>query len=183
MPTPDFILELRKKIGHDDLWLSGVTAVVLRARPTGPSGADDADGTAAEAAEPREIQESSEVLLVRRADNGHWTPVTGVIDPGEEPAAAAEREVLEEADIVAEAEHLAWVHVGEPVLYENGDRSQYIDIVFRCRWISGEPFPADGENTEAAWYPLDALPAGMSADMRERISEAVASRPHARFER
>jgi hypothetical protein len=75
------------------------------------------------------------------------------------------------------------VHVGEPVLYENGDRSQYIDIVFRCRWISGEPFPADGENTEAAWYPLDALPAGMSADMRERISEAVASRPHARFER
>ena len=27
MPTPDFIVELRKKIGHDELWLPGVTAV------------------------------------------------------------------------------------------------------------------------------------------------------------
>ena len=66
MPTPDFVLDLRARIGHDLLWLSGVSAVVLRPAPGG----------------------GEEVLLVRRSDNGAWTPVTGIIDPGEEPATA-----------------------------------------------------------------------------------------------
>lgn len=153
MATPDFILALRDKIGTAPLWLSGVTAVVLR---------DD------------------EVLLVRRADNGHWTPVTGIIDPGEHPAVAAAREVLEEADVVAAAERLVLVNVTEPVVYSNGDESQYLDIVFRMRWESGDPSPADGENTEARWFALDALPE-VSDDMRGRIQAAVDNDPAARF--
>ena len=32
MTTPDFILKLREKAGHDLLWLVGVTACVLDAR-------------------------------------------------------------------------------------------------------------------------------------------------------
>lgn len=155
MATPDFVLALREKIGTDPLWLSGVTAVVLR---------------------------DAEVLLVKRSDTGAWTPVTGIIDPGEEPAAAAEREVLEEADIVARAESLVRVKTIPPIVYANGDRSQYLDIVFRCSYVSGEPYPADGENTEAAWYPLDALPP-MDDDMRERVQVAVFWEQSARFER
>ncbi|BDZ60568.1 hypothetical protein GCM10025873_03590 [Demequina sediminis] len=93
MATPDFILDLRSKIGTDLLWLPGVTAVVLRPAPEGGS---------------------REVLLVRRADNGAWTPVTGIIDPGEEPAQAGARECLEEADVVAVAEALVWVHALPP---------------------------------------------------------------------
>jgi len=84
MATPDFILSLRERIGTELLWLSGVTAVVLR---------EGAAGT--------------EALLVRRSDNGAWTPVTGIIDPGEQPAVAAAREVLEEAGVVAVPERLA----------------------------------------------------------------------------
>jgi 8-oxo-dGTP pyrophosphatase MutT (NUDIX family) len=152
---PDFVLALRQKIGNDDLWLSGVTAVVLR---------------------------GTEVLLVRRADNGAWTPVTGIIDPGEEPAAAAVREVLEEADVVARAESLAWVQVIDPIVYANGDRTQYLDLVFRCGYVSGSPYPADGENTEAAWFPLDALP-DMTDSMRERIRMAVDTDGTTRFQR
>lgn len=154
MATPDFILSLREKIGHEPLWLSGITAVVLR---------DD------------------EVLLVRRSDDGAWTPVTGIIDPGEQPAFAAAREVLEEADIVAQVDALTWVQVTEPIVYENGDRSQYLDLVFRCSYVSGDPFPADGENTEVAWYPLDALPV-MHENMRERIATAVDFTGMTRFE-
>jgi len=153
MATPEFILALREKIGTAPLWLSGVTAVVVR---------DD------------------DVLLVRRADNGEWTPVTGIIDPGEEPAVAAVREVLEEADVHAVVEHLGWVHVTGMHVYDNGDRTQYIDIVFRLRWESGEPFPADGENTEARWFPRAALPE-LSRDMRERIDAALDPHPAARF--
>ncbi|MCL2514477.1 MAG: NUDIX domain-containing protein [Microbacteriaceae bacterium] len=166
MPTPDFILRLREKIGNDELWLSGVTAVVLRGEAPEAGAADE-----------------REVLLVRRADNGEWTPVTGIIDPGEPPAVAAEREVLEEAGVVAVAEHLVRVHVEDRVVvYGNGDRSRYLDITFRCAWVSGEPYPADGENTEAAWYPVGALPP-MSARQRERVEVALAGETAARFQR
>jgi ADP-ribose pyrophosphatase YjhB (NUDIX family) len=150
--TPEFILTLREKIGTDPLWLPGSTAVVVR---------DD------------------EVLLVRRADTGEWTPVTGIVDPGEEPADTAVRETLEEAGVVAAPERLALVGVGEEIVYENGDRTQYVDLTFRLRWVSGDPHPADGENTEAGWFPLDDLPP-MTDDMLRRIDAALEDGP-ARF--
>lgn len=159
MATPDFVLALREKIGHAPLWLSGVSAVVLRAGDRG-----------------------DEVLLVKRADSGAWTPVTGIVDPGEQPAVAAERETLEEANVVAVAESLAWVQVIPMIEYANGDRSQYLDLVFRCRWVSGEAHPADGENTEAVWFALDALPP-LSDNMRDRIMSAVEFDGRTRFDR
>ena len=155
MATPDFVLALREKIGHAPLWLPGVTAVIVR---------DD------------------EVLLVRRADTGAWTPVTGIVDPGEEPAVAAEREALEEADVVVRCDTLAWVQAIDMIRYENGDESEYLDLVFRCTWVSGEPAPADGENTDARWFPIDALPP-MSDNMLERVTTAVGSTGVTRFNR
>ena len=159
MPTPDFVLALREKIGTDPLWLTGVTAVVTRG-----------DG------------EDRELLVVRRADSGALTPVTGIVDPGEQPAVAAEREVLKEADVVAVAERLTWVQTLPEMTYPNGDRAQYLDLVFACRWVSGDPYPADGENTEAFWAPVSDLPV-MSENMRERVRIALADEPEARFER
>ena len=151
MATPDFILELRKKIGTLPLWLSGITAVILDAS-------------------------RENVLLIRRSDTGEWTPVTGIIDPGEQPAVAAAREALEEADVIIEVERLAGIGVTAPVVYENGDRAQYLDVIFACRWVSGDPQPADGEALDARWFPVDGLPA-MSADMRNRIQQARESGP------
>jgi ADP-ribose pyrophosphatase YjhB (NUDIX family) len=159
MPTPDFVLALREKVGHHPLWMSGVTAVVTR-----------------------ETSAGVELLLVRRSDNAAWTPVTGIIDPGEQPAVAAAREVLEEADIIAEPVRLVWVKSLPEMTYPNGDVSQYLDLTFLFRWVSGEPFPADGENTEAAWFPVDAVPE-MSLEMRERIAHALDDREAAAFER
>lgn len=157
MSTPEFILSLREKIGTEMLWLSGVTAVVLN-----PAG---------------------QVLLVRRADTGAWTPVTGIIDPGEEPAVAAVREVREETGMRATAEQLVWVHTLPPMQYPNGDNSQYLDIVFRCSSPGGDPYPADGENTEAGWFDTSALPP-MSLEMRDRLRSALDAHPAAptRFE-
>jgi ADP-ribose pyrophosphatase YjhB (NUDIX family) len=59
-------------------------------------------------------------------------------------------------------------------------RQRYIDIVFRLRWDSGDPAPADGENTAARWFPRDALP-DLSVDMRQRIDAALDPSPEARF--
>jgi len=163
MPTPDFVLDLRAKIGHDLLWLAGVTAVVLR---------DTAAGDGAS---------TTEVLLVRRADTGAWTPVTGIIDPGEQPAVAGARETLEEAAIVAIPEALTSVRSLPPMQYGNGDLSQYLDLTFRFRYVSGEPHPADGENTDARWFPLDAMPP-MSVDMQSRVESALKTGDACRFQ-
>jgi ADP-ribose pyrophosphatase YjhB (NUDIX family) len=153
MATPDFVLSLREKIGTAPLWLAGVTAVVVR---------------------------GDETLLVRRADTGAWTPVTGIVDPGEHPADAAVRETLEEADLHVVPERLAAIGVTGEVVYPNGDRAQYLDHTFVMRYVSGEPFPADGENTEARWFRLDDLPT-MDADMLGRLDAALSGEQAARF--
>ena len=157
MPTPPFILELREKVGTSRLWLSGATAVVVR------------DGAEAE-----------EILLVRRADNGEWTPVAGIVDPGEQPHVAAVREVAEEAGVVAEVERLVWLTVTDVITYANGDETQYIDHVFRCRWVDGDPHPVDGEASEAAFFPASRLPA-MSPRHSEQVRVGLENRPEARL--
>ncbi len=133
MATPEFVLRLREKVGHEHLWLSGVTMLVFD-----PS--------------------REHCLFVRRADNGAWTPVTGIIDPGEEPATAGKREVLEEAGVECEVLYLASVGSVGPMTYPNGDRASFLDVTFAAQWTHGDPHPADGENTEAAWFPVDQPP-------------------------
>ena len=127
------------------------------------------------------VLKDDQLLLVQRADNGAWTPVTGIIDPGEQPAGAGARETLEEANIVAEPEALVSVRAQSPMQYANGDRSQYLDLTFRFRYVSGEPHPADGENTDAAWFPVDAMPP-MSENMAARVASALAPGDVCRFE-
>ena len=156
MPIPDFVVELRRHIGHAPLSLVGVTAVVVR---------------------------GSEILLGNRSDNGALTPVTGIVDPGEEPADAACREALEEAGVVILADRLVWVHQIPRITYDNGDQSDYLDLTFRCSWVSGEPYPVDGEMASVAWYPLS--PATLDLlddDMRERVTRALADESAAAFE-
>lgn len=145
MPIPDFIVHLRQKIGHDLLWLPGATAVVVH---------DD------------------EVLLVRRSDNGAWTPVTGIVDPGEHPSHTAVREVLEETGISCAVDALVWVNVTSPTVHVNGDRAQYLDHTFRCRYVDGVAHVADDESSDVGWFPVDDLPA-MAPVFVERIRRAV----------
>ena len=153
MPIPPYVSHLRTMVGTELLWMPGVTAVVLREVAGGGEG-------------------SEEVLLVRRSDNGEWTPVTGIVDPGEDPHVTATREVEEEACVVAEVERLVWVSASGVVTHLNGDLGQYLDHTFRCRWVSGEPRPGDDESTDARWFPLDALPQ-MRQVFRDRIAIAV----------
>src|SRR5215510_12381657 len=128
MPVPEFVVELRRKIGQDLLWIPGVTAVVF----------DTAD----------------RVLLIRRADTGEWAPIGGILEPGEQPAVCAVREALEEAGVRIAVQRLASVRSGPPWTLPNGDRVQILDLTFRCRYESGEPYPADDECTDAAWFAL-----------------------------
>ncbi len=153
MPTPDFIVDLRAKVGSTMLWLSGATAVIVR-----PG------------------LEGDEVLLVRRSDDGNWSPVAGIVDPGEDPHLTAIRESAEEACVRIAVDRLAWLNVTEPITYSNGDVTQYIDHTFRCHWVSGDPRPGDGEATEARFFPVADLPA-MPQHYLDRIRVALQDRP------
>lgn len=147
MAAPDFVLSLREKIGTDPLWLPAVRGVVL----------DD----------------NQRVLLCQRADNGHWTLVTGILEPGERPAAGLVREIFDETAVVARTERIVAVGVIGPVTYPNGDICDFLDIVFKCRYVSGEARVNDEESMDVAWFDLDQLPP-LSAGHRESIRLALA---------
>jgi 8-oxo-dGTP pyrophosphatase MutT (NUDIX family) len=154
MPTPDFVLDLRAHIGHQMLWLSTAVGAVL-----------DADGR---------------VLLVRRADNGAWTLPGGIIDPAEQPADAAVREVFEETGVVAVPEVLTSVTVSRPATYPNGDEVQYLEVTFRCRPTGGEARVNDAESVEVGWFGQDALP-DMDSTVLGLIAQAASGAPEAAF--
>ncbi len=155
MPIPDFVVELRKRVGQSELWMPGVTAVIRR---------DD------------------KVLLVRRSDNGAWAPVTGIVDPGEEPAVCAAREAREEAGIEIQVDRLASTSVMRGVVHANGDRAAYLDLAFACTWVSGEARPCDDECTEVGWFRPNRFPP-MKQALRDRIDAALSDEVAARFER
>ena len=148
MPTPDFIVELRRQVGHTPLWLSGANAIVLR---------DD------------------EVLLIRRSDTGDWAPISGIVEPGESPDVTVVREAAEEAGVEIEVERMVWLDVTEVVEYANGDVTQYLDHGFRCRYVGGEPGPVDGEATEVAWFRVDTLPSPRHPKLDAMVAVAVAN--------
>ena len=155
MSTPDFVLKLREHVGTAPLWLSGATAVIRSA-------------------------DHRRVLLVRRSDNGWWTPVTGIVDPGEHPADTAVREAKEEADVEIRVDRVASIGVSRMVTYGNGDQAQYIDHTFACTYLGGDPRPADGENTDVRWFPVDELP-DMRPHMLDRVEAGLAHEERARI--
>lgn len=151
MATPDFIREIRATAGHQLLLLPGVSAVVF----------DD----------------EGRVLLGRRADNGNWSIIGGIPEPGEQPAVTAVREVYEETAVRCVAERVVLVQaLRKPVVYPNGDQCQYMDIAFRCRAVGGDARVNDDESLEVGWFSVDALP-----ELREfalfRIKQALSEGP------
>jgi ADP-ribose pyrophosphatase YjhB (NUDIX family) len=150
MPTPKFILDLRAKIGHDLLWLTGITGVVLNDR--------------------------EEVLLVRRADTGHWSLVAGILEPGEQPAVGLVREIQEETAVEAIVERLVSVQALSPSSYPNGDQVQFLDLCFRCRALHGTPRVNDDESLDTRWWPIADLPP-LTDREREYIQNALSPDP------
>ena len=142
MGAPEFILKLREKIGNDPLWLPAVRGVVF-----------DDDGR---------------VLLCQRADNHHWTVITGILEPGEHPAPGLVREIFEETAVVAETERIIGVGVVGPVTFPNGDVCDFLDITFCCRYVSGNAQVNDDESIAVGWFGLEELP-----DMSEGNLQAI----------
>ena len=154
MPTPDFVAALRAHIGHDMLWLSTAAGVVV-----------DSD---------------DRILLGRRRDTGGWALPGGIIDPAEEPADAAAREIFEETGVLAVPERLVAATVSPPMTYPNGDQVQYLELTFHCRPVGGQARVNDAESLEVGWHPLSALPP-LSRRTLSLLAHATSGKAEAAF--
>jgi 8-oxo-dGTP diphosphatase len=156
MAIPDYLRNIRTKIGHNLVYMSGVMAVVLN--------------------------DANEVLIQRRKDNGKLGLPGGIMEPGEEPVPATIREVLEETGVEVVVDRIIAVYAGRDqlVVYPNNDTVFFIQFVLVCRQIGGSARINDDESLEVCYVPLAELPE-MERSQSDYVRLAFTSRPDADF--
>ena len=112
------------------------------------------------------LDDDGRVLLVQRAHApwiGTWCAPGGFCDELEHPVAAAEREVLEETGLRARVTAFLGIWVCRYADDQSDEDADAIGVVYYLgRPLGGEPEARDGEASEVAWFPLDALPEELS---------------------
>ncbi|MDH4143567.1 MAG: NUDIX hydrolase N-terminal domain-containing protein [Acidimicrobiia bacterium] len=99
--------------------------------------------------------DEGEVLLVQRADSGHWLYPTGWADIGYSPAEVALKEVQEETGIECEVVGLLGVMDG---LRRGFTRVPLYSLLFHCRATGGELAAHPLECRDVGFFHFDALP-------------------------
>ncbi|MDQ0647922.1 8-oxo-dGTP pyrophosphatase MutT (NUDIX family) [Microbacterium natoriense] len=133
MTVSPYVTGLRAHVGHDLLLLPAVTAV---------------------------IRDGHRYLLAKHRGASVWGTIGGAIEPGEEPADAVAREVLEEIGLAPQVGSIVGAYGGEDFVfaYPNGDRVSYITIAFLCAVPRGSRFTfTDDELSEARWFTRDEI--------------------------
>ena len=101
------------------------------------------------------LEQDGRVLLVRRAGEpfrGLWTVPAGFINAGEDPAAAAGRECVEETGLQVKITGIIDIHAGR----EHARGSDFI-IFYRGVVIGGQ-LQAGDDADDAQWFERDRLP-------------------------
>jgi 8-oxo-dGTP diphosphatase len=152
MPIPNWLKPIRQKIGNDLLLIPGVSAMIFN--------------------------EQGEVLLQQRADNGKWSTIGGIQEPGEEPAEAVVREVMEETGLRVTPEMITGVYATPIAIYPNGDKVQYTITQFRCILLdpNQRPIVSDDESLALKFVALNQLPDDIHAEWAIRIRQAAEAR-------
>ena len=117
----------------------------------------------------------SELLLMRRRDNGRWGLPGGYVEPGESVAEAAAREVLEETGVEIGLGRLVGVY-SDPsrmvIAYPSGERVHAVNLCFDAIALrAGEP-TTPWETLETGYFRLDALPEPFVPIHAIRITDA-----------
>jgi len=156
MGISDHIAGLRRKVGNDLLLLPSVGAVIF----------DD----------------DRRVLLQQASDDGQWYVPGGAVDPGEEPADAIVREMLEETGLRVEPVRVLGVAKSPDITYPNGHQVQYVAITFLCRIVGGTLKISDDESLALRFFDTRELPP-LREEHVARIVQALADEPAAAFRR
>ena len=141
----DYIMELRKIVGHRPLLQVGASVIVENHK--------------------------GEVLLQKRADNHCWGYAGGSVELDEAVEDAAKRELFEETGLIALEMELFGVYSGKDVhyIYPNGDEVSNVDIVYLCRHYEGALKCQESEVEELRFFPADALPEPLSPPNKKAL--------------
>lgn len=123
----------------------------------------------------RRSEETRELLLMRRSDNGLWGLPGGYVEPGESVSYAAAREVFEETGYEIEVGRLIGVYSDperQVIAYPNGDRVQAVNLCFEGTIVGqGEPTTPE-ETLEVGFFEPHALPENFVPIHSVRIDDA-----------
>ena len=142
----DYILELRRYIGHRPILMVGAAILLV-------------DG-------------SNRLLMMRRSDSGCWGIPGGSVEPGEVVEAAAKRETREEANIEVGEVSLFGVFSGPELFYKypNGDEVFNIIIAHLSQDWHGE-VTLNEEHTEWRWFAADEIPEDVSPPIKPVLEQ------------
>jgi 8-oxo-dGTP pyrophosphatase MutT (NUDIX family) len=136
MPISTYFQQLRNQIGHDLLQIPGVAAVIH--------------------------DQAGRILLQQNTGDYTWSLPAGSIEPGETPAQAIVREVWEETSLTVKPIQILGVFGGENYrhTYANGDRVEYLVVLFKCEAIAGRETMGgrDGETADLQYFAPEEMP-------------------------
>jgi len=115
------------------------------------------------------------ILLMQRADNGHWGLPGGHVEPGESVAAATVREVLEETGWPIEVGRLIGVYSdpARQTVGQGAERPQMVNLCFEARVVGDAGEPTTPEETLAVgFFALSDLPEPLVPIHEIRIRDA-----------
>jgi len=130
---PDYINDLRAKIGTQKLLVPSTACIITNAR--------------------------EEVLLQLRSDTHCWGCPGGIMDIGESSIESVRREVREETGLTVHDPWLFGVYAGPSyqVRYPNGDELAVVQLAFIAEEYAGELATGD-ESLDLRFYPITDLP-------------------------
>jgi ADP-ribose pyrophosphatase YjhB (NUDIX family) len=117
-----------------------------------------------------------QILLHKRADNGHWALPGGRMEIGESAGECAVRETEEETGVKVRVKRLIGVY-SDPrnysiLVYPGGEIIQHVIMLFEVERTGGA-IAVSHESTEVRFWPVDALPEPMLPSARIRIEDAL----------
>ena len=126
----DYIHELRKQIGPRKIILNCAGALIVR---------------------------ENQILFQRRADNGRWGLIGGLVEMNETYTQAALREIREETGLEVKLDSFLGIFHNHNMVWSNGDAAHVICAMFTASIVRGEP-RIDEESLELRFFGRNELP-------------------------
>ena len=145
----DYIMDLRKIVGHRPLLQVGASVIVE--------------------------DEKGRILLQKRSDNHYWGYAGGSIELDENVEDAAKRELFEETGLTAERLELFGIFSGKDMhyIYPNGDEVSNIDIVYICRDYTGTLRRQENEVEELKFFALNEIHQKISPPVQKPLNQWI----------
>lgn len=103
------------------------------------------------------IEKDGKVLFQRRADNGKWGLIGGLVEMNETYAQAAVREAWEETGLEVKLTGFLGIFHNHDMVWANGDAAHVISAMYTAEIVSGEP-RIDEESFELRFFGKDEFP-------------------------